>query len=207
MRSAPEAPRLRHGSPNARWRQARTAAVDGARLAIYIRTAGWEAIAMRRDTRYAESGDVNIAYQVIGQGPLDLIFVPGWVSNVDVAWEEPRHAYFRRRLASLSRLILFDRRGSRLSDRGASLPTLEERMDDVRAVTYAVGTQRAALFGYRGGGPMCLLFAAPHPGHLDARCVDLAVDLCLELAKGDFGPDVWQVRSYPDGRSEALIGP
>lgn len=114
-------------------------------------------------THYARSGDVNIAYQVVGDGPLDLVLVPGWVSNIEIAWEEPRHAYFLRRLASFSRLILFDRRGTGLSDRGADLASLDERMDDVRAVMDAVGTQRAALFGYRGGGPMCLLFAATHP--------------------------------------------
>jgi pimeloyl-ACP methyl ester carboxylesterase/DNA-binding CsgD family transcriptional regulator len=123
---------------------------------------------MQPATNYAKSGDVNIAYQTVGQGPLDLVLVPGWVSNVDVAWEEPRHAYFLRRLGSFSRLILFDRRGTGLSDRGAAVPTLEERMDDVRAVMDAVGTQRAALFGYRGGGPMCLLFAATHPERTSA---------------------------------------
>lgn len=119
-------------------------------------------------TRYARSGDVNIAYQVVGDGPLDLVLVPGWVSNVEHGWEEPRHAAFLNRLASFSRLILFDRRGTGLSDREGERPTLEERMDDVRAVMDAVGSDRAALVGYRGGGPMCLLFAATYPDRTSA---------------------------------------
>ena len=85
-------------------------------------------------TRYAKSGDVNIAYQVLGDGPLDLVFVMGWVSHLDWFWEEPRFARFLRRLAAFSRLILFDKRGTGLSDRAVGLPPLEQRMDDVRAV-------------------------------------------------------------------------
>ena len=111
------------------------------------------------------SGDVNIAYQVMGEGPLDLVFVMGWVSHLDYYWEEPLFARFLRRLASFSRLILFDKRGTGLSDRVAlhELPTLEQRMDDVRAVMDAVGSERAALMGVSEGGPMCLLFAATYP--------------------------------------------
>ncbi len=120
---------------------------------------------MRPDTRYARSGEVNIAYQVVGEGPLDLVFVSGWVSNLDLMWQEPSYARFLRRLASFSRLILFDKRGTGLSDRvpEADLPTLEERMDDVRAVLDAAGAERAALLGHSEGGPMCLLFAATYP--------------------------------------------
>jgi pimeloyl-ACP methyl ester carboxylesterase len=116
-------------------------------------------------TRYARSGEVNIAYQVVGEGTLDLVFVSGWVSNLDRMWEEPSYARFLRRLASFSRLILFDKRGTGLSDRvpEADLPTPEERMDDVRAVLDAVGAERAALLGHSEGGPMCLLFAATYP--------------------------------------------
>src|SRR6266571_7203587 len=88
----------------------------------------------RLQTRYAKSGKVNIAYQVMGQGQLDLVLVPGWVSHLDYAWDEPRLARLYRRLASFSRLILFDKRGTGLSDRVPDLPTLEQRMDDVRAV-------------------------------------------------------------------------
>ncbi|HET6770305.1 MAG TPA: alpha/beta fold hydrolase [Actinomycetota bacterium] len=115
------------------------------------------------ETRYAKSGDVNIAYQVVGDGPLDLVLVPGFVSHLDNDWDEPRSAHFLRRLASFSRLIRFDKRGTGLSDRPPGLPDLETRMDDVRAVMDAVGSKRAALFGYSEGGPMSVLFAATYP--------------------------------------------
>jgi len=115
------------------------------------------------ETRYARSGDVNIAYQVVGDGPLDLVLVPGWVSNIDIFWEEPKVARFLRSLAGFARLILFDKRGTGLSDRVTDTPTLEERMDDVRAVMDAVGSERAGLVGYSEGGPMCALFAATYP--------------------------------------------
>jgi pimeloyl-ACP methyl ester carboxylesterase len=115
------------------------------------------------ETRYAKSGDVNIAYQVVGDGPIDLVLVPGFVSHLEIDWELPRYAHFLERLAGFSRLILFDKRGTGLSDRPGGLPDLETRMDDVRAVMDAVGSERAALFGYSEGGPMCCLFAATHP--------------------------------------------
>ena len=117
------------------------------------------------ETMYARSGDVNIAYQVIGDAPLDLVFVMGWVSHVEYFWREPSFARFLMRLASFSRLILFDKRGTGLSDRVPinQLPTLEQRMDDVRAVMDAVGSERAALCGVSEGGPMCSLFAATYP--------------------------------------------
>ena len=118
---------------------------------------------MKPETCYARSGDVNIAYQVVGEGPLDLVLVPGWMSNIEVFWEEPLAARFFERLASFSRLILFDKRGTGLSDRVADVPNLETRMDDVRAVLDAVGSSRAALLGYSEGGPMCALFAATYP--------------------------------------------
>src|SRR3954454_10963802 len=98
--------------------------------------------------RYARSGDVNVAYQVTGEGPLDLVLVPGFISHLDLDWGEPRSAYFLRRLASFPRLIRFDKRGTGLSDRPGGLPDLETRMDDVRAVLDAVGSERTALFGY-----------------------------------------------------------
>ena len=123
-----------------------------------------------RETRYTKSGELNIAYQVVGSGPRDLVYVPGWVSNVELMWEEPELAAFLRRLASFSRLILFDKRGTGLSDRvpNDELPTLEQRMDDVRAVMDAVGSERAALFGHSEGGNMCLLFAATYPERTSA---------------------------------------
>lgn len=112
---------------------------------------------------YARSGDVNIAYQVIGNGPIDLVFVMGWVSHLEYFWREPRFARFLTRLASFTRLILIDKRGTGLSDRVAELPSLEQRMDDVRAVMEATGSHRAALLGVSEGGPMCSLFAATYP--------------------------------------------
>lgn len=117
------------------------------------------------ETRYARSGDFNIAYQVIGEGALDLVYVPGWVSNVDAMWDEPSYARFLSRLASFARLIVFDKRGTGLSDSVplANLPTLEERMDDVRAVMDAVGSERAAVLGHSEGGSMSMVFAATYP--------------------------------------------
>ena len=124
-----------------------------------------EAPARAPETRYAMSGDVNIAYQVLGAGPVDMVFVMGWVSHVEYFWKEPSFARFLNRLASFSRLILFDKRGTGLSDRVPlnELPTLEQRMDDVRAVMEAAGSERAVIFGVSEGGPMSALFAATHP--------------------------------------------
>jgi class 3 adenylate cyclase len=120
---------------------------------------------VRPTTRYARSGSVSIAYQVVGGGPRDLVFVGGWVSHLESGWDEPLLARFRRRLASFSRLILFDKRGTGMSDRvpDANLPTLEQRMDDVRAVMDAAGSERAALFGQSEGASMAILFAATYP--------------------------------------------
>lgn len=125
---------------------------------------------MQPETKYTKSGDVNIAYQVFGDGPIDLVFVPGFVSHLEWAWEEPGLARFYRRLASFTRVITFDKRGTGVSDRVAdtALPTLEQRMDDVRAVMDAVGSQRAALIGFSEGGPMCALFAATYPQRTSA---------------------------------------
>ncbi len=115
------------------------------------------------ETKYAKNGDISIAYQVLGGGSLDLIYVMGWVSNIEYFWQDPSMNSFLRRLSSFSRLILFDKRGTGLSDRISSLPTLEQRMDDVRAVMDAVGSEKAALFGVSEGGPMSILFAATYP--------------------------------------------
>lgn len=123
---------------------------------------------MHPETRYAKSGNVHIAYQVTGEGPIDLVFVPGFVSHVEANWQSPNRAKFFNRLASFSRLILFDKRGTGLSDRSSQLFTLEQRMDDVRAVMDAVGSERAALFGISEGGPMSILFAATYPERTNA---------------------------------------
>jgi len=122
-------------------------------------------ITVQPTTRYARSGSVSIAYQVVGDGPRDLVQVSGWVSHVEAGWDEPRQARFRRRLSSFSRLILFDKRGTGMSDRVADqdLPTLEQRMDDVRAVMDAAGSQRAVILGQSEGGSMAMLFAATYP--------------------------------------------
>ena len=117
----------------------------------------------RPETRYARSDDLHIAYQVVGDGPIDLVFIQGMASHVEFAWEEPTYALFLRRLASFSRLIFLDKRGTGLSDRVPGIPTIEQRMDDVRAVLDAVGSERAALFGFSEGGSMCALFAATYP--------------------------------------------
>jgi pimeloyl-ACP methyl ester carboxylesterase/class 3 adenylate cyclase len=119
------------------------------------------------ETRYAKTADgVHIAYQVVGTGPVDMVFVMGWVTNVEAMWDEPGFARLLDRLATFSRLILFDKRGVGLSDRVPEdgLPDLETRMDDVRAVMDAVGSERAVVFGVSEGGPMSMLFAATYPG-------------------------------------------
>jgi pimeloyl-ACP methyl ester carboxylesterase/class 3 adenylate cyclase len=121
---------------------------------------------MPPETRYAKtSDDVHIAYQVVGGGSIDIVFVMGWTTHIEGMWQEPRLATFLTRLASMGRLILFDRRGLGLSDRvaGDVLPTLETRMDDVRAVMDAVGSERAAVIGVSEGGPLSMLFAATYP--------------------------------------------
>ncbi len=142
---------------------------------------------MRPETHYAKSGGVNIAYQVVGKGTFDLVYVMGWVTNLDYFWEEPSYARFLNRLASFSRLILFDKRGTGLSDRvhETDLPTLEQRMDDVRAVMDAVGSQRAALFGVSEGGPMSALFAATFPERTSAL-----------VLYGSYAKRIWAV-DYP----------
>src|SRR2546423_2157616 len=114
-------------------------------------------------TRYARSGDVSIAYQVVGDGPVDLVLVQGFATHLEIQWESPLFQHFFERIGSFARLILFDKRGTGLSDPVPSVPTLEQRVDDVRAVMDAAGSERAALFGISEGGPMSVLFAATHP--------------------------------------------
>jgi pimeloyl-ACP methyl ester carboxylesterase/class 3 adenylate cyclase len=138
---------------------------------------------MPPQTRYARSGEVNIAYQVVGDGPMDLVFVPGFISHLDLQWADPRIARFFEKLASFSRLILFDKRGTGLSDPVAAPASLEDRMDDVRAVMDAAGSDRAALLGISEGGPMSVLFAATYPERTHALV------LCGTFATGTLDPE------------------
>jgi class 3 adenylate cyclase len=123
---------------------------------------------MSTSIAYARSGDVNIAYHVMGDGPFDLVVVNGFFSHLEIDLELPAFAHFHERLATFARVIRFDKRGTGLSDRGVGLPDFETRMDDVRAVMDAVGSQSAALFGYSEGGPMSVLFAATYPERVRA---------------------------------------
>ncbi len=118
---------------------------------------------MKPITKYTKSGTINIAYQVVGEGSIDLIYVPGWVSNIDMMWEDPKISEFLYRLIKFTRLILFDKRGTGLSDRVGALSTLEERMDDIRCVMKAANSQKAVLFGHSEGGTVASLFAATYP--------------------------------------------
>ena len=122
---------------------------------------------MRSTTKYAKSGDVHIAYQVIGDGPRDIVFVPGWISHVELGWAFPAFAHLLERLASFSRLIIFDKRGTGLSDPVATVPTLEERVADLRALMDAADSERAILFGECEGVPLSVVFAAMHPELID----------------------------------------
>ena len=124
------------------------------------------------ETRYARSGDVSIAYQVTGDGPFDLVCVPPFVSHVELSWQVPGIATFNERLAAFSRLIRFDKRGTGMSDRVSGVPPLETRMDDVRAVMDAAGSERAALLGSSEGGAMSILFAATYPDRVWALVLE-----------------------------------
>ena len=118
---------------------------------------------MRPKTNYTKSGTIFIAYQVVGEGHIDLVFVPGWVSNIDLMWEDPRMSDFLIKLSAFTRLILFDKRGTGLSDRVSEVSTLEERMDDICSVMNAAGSEKAVLFGHSEGGTVSALFAGTYP--------------------------------------------
>jgi pimeloyl-ACP methyl ester carboxylesterase len=124
-------------------------------------------------TRYTKAGGVNIAYQVVGDGPVDLLFSQGWATHLELAWEIPSMARFLQSLASFSRLIVFDKRGTGLSDRFSphALPTLEERMTDLQTVMDAAGSERPVLFGTLGGAAMAGVFAASYPERTRALVV------------------------------------
>ena len=167
-------------------------------------------------TRYARCDELNIAYQVVGDGDLDLVWVPNWLSNVDMWRDEPSSARFFDRLASFSRLIIFDRRGSGVSDPVVGAPTLEERMEDIRIVMDEVGSDRAALFGFSEGAPMASLFAASHPERVSALVLYGAYARSLASpdypwAPADPGPDTdrWDkaVREWGTGANLELFAP
>jgi pimeloyl-ACP methyl ester carboxylesterase len=174
-------------------------------------------------TRYAESSNLSIAYQVVGDGPIDLVVIPGWISNIEVFWEDPNVTRFFEKLATFARLILFDKRGTGLSDRSIEAATLEERMDDVRAVLDAVGSSRAALLGYSEGGTMCLLFAATYPDRTAAlitigsyarrlRAPDYPyftgreeAVAAVEAAAADWGGPVWAELRIPSVADDPIV--
>jgi pimeloyl-ACP methyl ester carboxylesterase len=133
-------------------------------------------------TQYARSGDVSIAYQVVGEGPIDLVLGLGFATHLEIEWEAPTFARFCDRLSSFSRLILFDKRGTGLSDPVTEAPTLEQRVDDVRAVMDAAGSERAAFFGISEGGPMGILSAATHPERITALVLHGAMARTTEAA-------------------------
>jgi pimeloyl-ACP methyl ester carboxylesterase len=145
---------------------------------------------VRPETFYARSGDVSIAYQVVGDGPFDLVYVPGFLSHVELRWNVPSFARYLNELAEFSRLILFDKRGTGMSDRVSGAPTLEARMDDLRAVMDAAGSTRAAVFGVVEGAPMSLLFAATYPDRVAAL-----------VLRSVFPRTMW-APDYPWGRTE-----
>ena len=154
-------------------------------------------------TQYARRGDVNIAYQVVGDGPVDLLCAPGFISNVDLVWTEPRVTSFIRRLASFSRLIIFDKPGTGASDPVASVPTLEERVQDMRAVLDAAGSERAALFGISEGGPMSVMFAATYPDRI--RSLVIYGSFAKWQPEPDYVPEVQQADEQLIERFEAML--
>ena len=158
---------------------------------------------MQPHTRYARSGPVSVAYQVLGEGEIDLVLVPGFVSHVEVAWEEPTLARFLTRLASFSRLIVFDKRGTGMSDPVAGPPSMDERMEDIGAVMDAVGSERAAILGISEGGTLGLLFAVAHPAKVQALI--LYGSWARRLAGPDYphGPTAEELESVIDGMDRA----
>jgi class 3 adenylate cyclase/pimeloyl-ACP methyl ester carboxylesterase len=158
---------------------------------------------MAPETKYARSGDVGIAYQVIGQGELDLVVAFPFVSHLDLLWENVAESRFMQRLGSFARVILFDRRGVGLSDPVAGAATLEERMDDVRAVMDAAGSERAALLGMSEGATMCMLFAATYPERTSALVLWGAMARSTAAEDYPWAPE----REAVEEAQEELVGP
>ena len=159
------------------------------------------------ETRYARAGGISIAYQVIGDGPLDLVHIPSWITNVEENWHEPGYARFLRRLASFSRLIVFDKRGIGLSDRVATIPTFEERIEDLQAVMTAVGSEQAALFGSTEGSAMCALFAATYPERTRALVMYGAYAKRIRSTDYPWGPSMEERQAFYDTFVEEWGGP
>lgn len=160
-------------------------------------------------TRYVRSGDASIAYQVVGDGPLDLIVVPGFPSHLELSWQYPRLAHFYRRLASFSRLILLDKRGLGLSDRVPDdrLPGVEQRMEDLHSVLDAVGSERAALVAISDGGPPALVFAATHPDRTSALLLINTYPRRLRSDDYPWAPTEEEWNSFQDAILEGWGGP
>jgi class 3 adenylate cyclase len=156
-------------------------------------------VALPPKTRYANSGGVRIAYQVVGDGPSDVVFVPGFVSNVDQYWESPRWTALFGRLASFARLVLWDKRGTGLSDPVGRVPTLDERVDDLQAVMDATACERGALFGASEGGPMALLYASSRPERATALVLYGATPRFMRAPDWPWG---WSVAQYTDMLAE-----
>jgi len=154
-------------------------------------------------TRYAKSGGVSIAYQVFGDGPLDVVFIPGFVSNVEFYWELPTTTRIFERLASFSRVVLWDKRGTGMSDPVNEVPTLDDRVDDLKAVMEAVGSERAAFFGVSEGGPMSLLFSASHPERTTALVLYGASPKFSAAADWDWG---WSAQEITERLAEIEQG-
>lgn len=161
---------------------------------------------MQAETRYARSGDVNIAYQVTGDGPFDLVFVPGYVTHLELQWSLRSLAPLLERQSSFARLIRFDKRGTGMSDRVTGAPTLETRMDDVRAVMDAVGSRRAALFGLSEGASMSVLFAATYPERTAALVLRSAYPRTMWAPDYPWGWTEEQFREQLD-RARRVYGP
>jgi pimeloyl-ACP methyl ester carboxylesterase/class 3 adenylate cyclase len=162
---------------------------------------------LRSETHYARSGETTIAYQVVGDGPIDLVLVSSWITNVEENWDEPSYARLLTRLASFTRLILFDKRGTGLSDRAVALPTLEERMDDVRAVMDAAGSRQAVLFGSTEGGAICALFAATYPERTAALIAYGAYAKRIKSPDYPWGPSEEERQTFYDALAEQWGGP
>jgi DNA-binding SARP family transcriptional activator/pimeloyl-ACP methyl ester carboxylesterase len=169
-----------------------------------------------RPVRFVRSGDVSVAYQVLGEGPLDLVLVHGWVCSFHPGWERPQIARFYERLAGMGRLILFDKRGMGLSDRVSGIAPLEERMDDLRAVLDAVGSERTAILGVSEGGSMAALFAATYPDRT-AALVAMGTfarrvkgsDYPIDVPQLSFAPEEWGLpaaRRFVEERAPSLAG-